>query len=420
MEDNVQELFENTIDEYVDELLDEDVDSIIEKMSVDIDHTGDHDSNAKKHGINLKHRSDGGTDATGKRKKLKKYLKKHYDSKSDAKELHPDVFKKKMKEDHDPLRAEDDAVTAVKKAENAGPKATQPKTKGGKTKAVTDKMKKMTSEEFDAFYEAVMEDTVGDKLEAEEIEANYDFTEDLDALVNSEATLSEEFKDKTAVIFEAAIKSKLSEEINRLEENYAQELTEATEEMLTTISEQVDGYLNLVVESWMKDNKIAVQSGLRTEIAESFMINLKDLFVENWVEVPESKVDLVDELSEQVAELEATLNETTDQAINDRAELEALKRNEIIRESAEGLADTQVEKLKSLTEDVDFDDVESFAKKVGIIKESYFTASKVTNTKTNVQGLTESVIVDDEGDNEDVVISENMSKYVSALKKSSK
>lgn len=321
-------------------------------------------------------------------------------------------------EGHDEMKAEDDSVTATKKAEKAGPKATQPKTKGGKTEKIHAKMKAMTSEEFDAFYEAVMDDSVVNE-DITEIEVDYDFTEDLNALVDSEATLSEEFKDKTAVIFEAAIKSKLAEEVSRLEESYAESLNEATEEMVTDLAEKVDGYLGLVVENWMEANEIAIQAGLRTEIAESFMVNLKDLFVESFVEVPESKVDLVDELSQQVAELEEALNNTTEKAISDRAMIEAFERDEIIRESAEGLAETQVEKLKKLVEDVDFDDRESFSEKVGVIKESYFTKTKTSQTSAG--NLNESVTVEDENDeDENVEISENMNKYVRALKKASK
>ena len=149
-----------------------------------------------------------------------------------------------------------------------------------------------------------------DALEVEEIteeeevvEAAYDFSDDLTALVENEATLSDEFKAKTAVIFETAIKSKISEEVIRLEDEYQSRLEEELEATRSDLVEKVDSYLNYVVEQWMEENKVAVETGLRTEIAEGFMNSLKDLFVESYINVPESKVDLVDELAESVQEL---------------------------------------------------------------------------------------------------------------------
>jgi hypothetical protein len=238
----------------------------------------------------------------------------------------------------------------------------------------------------------------------------YDFSADLNALVHSEATLSEEFKQKTAIIFEAAIKSKLSEEIDRLEETYKQELEEEVSTFQSEIVEKVDSYLNYVVETWMEENQVAIQSGLRADIAEGFMNKLKDLFEESYVEVPESKVDLVDGLAEEVEELEEQLNKTTASAIALAEELEVYKRDAIIREAARDLADTQVERLKSLVENVDFDNEDTFAKKVATIKESYFS------TKSTAQTWVED---EDEDDNQSVEVSDTMSQYLSAIRKTS-
>jgi uncharacterized coiled-coil protein SlyX len=242
------------------------------------------------------------------------------------------------------------------------------------------------------------------KMESVEI----DFSADLGALVESEATLSEGFKDKAAVIFEAAIKSKLSEEVDRIEselqEDFDEELKTTREEMI----EQIDGYMNYVVEKFMEENKLAIENGIRTEIAEDFMTKLKDLFTESYIEVPESKVDLVDELSEQVQDLEARLNETTETAIEQSKVMEELQRDAIIREHSRDLAETQVEKLKSLAEDIDFEDEETFASKVATIKESYFTKKKVTVAEEAV----------DEAVEEEV--SDSMARYVSAIKRTHK
>jgi hypothetical protein len=218
------------------------------------------------------------------------------------------------------------------------------------------------------------------------------------------------FQAKAETIFEAAIKSKLSEEIDRLEAKYEEELAEEVKTTKEDLVEKVDSYLNYVVEQWMEDNKVEVQNGLRTEIAEKFMNNLKDLFTESYIEVPESKVDLVDGLAAEVEELEEKLNDTTGKAIAMAEELEVYKRESIIREASRDLAETQVEKLKTLVADVDFDSEEVFAEKVNTVKESYFNKAAKT--------------ADDEiVDEDDAFVAESsdaMSQYLSAIKRTSK
>ena len=161
----------------------------------------------------------------------------------------------------------------------------------------------------------------------------------------------------------------------------------------------------------MEENKLAIQNGLRTEIAEDFMNKLKDLFTESYIEVPEGKVDMVEELADQVEDLEAKLNETTEQAIEQAVELEDLKKDAIIREHSKDLADTQVEKLKSLVSDVDFEDEETFIKKVATVKESYFTKNTTANSGE--------VIAEDE-DAPTVSAEGSMAQYLSAIKKTTK
>ncbi len=247
----------------------------------------------------------------------------------------------------------------------------------------------------------------GKKEKMESLEV--DFSTDLGALVESEATLSEGFKDKAAVIFEAAIKSKLSEEVARIESELQEEFDEELKTTREEMVEQIDGYLNYVVEKFMEENKLAIEHGLRTELAEDFMNGLKNLFTESYVEVPDSKVDLVDELGTQVRELEEKLNETTEASIRMTGELEELKRDAIIREHSRDLAETQVEKLKSLAEDIDFEDAETFASKVATIKESYFTKKKVTVAEESVDEAAE-----------EQEITGSMAMYVNALKQTHK
>ena len=289
-----------------------------------------------------------------------------------------------------PVGTEADAIASVDKAEDGvkskaparkGDNTKQdpaPKTKAGLLNAMYGKLSSMKKADLNAQYEKMQEDfedmEVSDAVELPE----FSVTDELNDLVESEQTLSDEFKAKTAVIFDTAIRSKLSEEVERIEDEYQSRLDEELEATRSDLVEKVDSYLNYVVENWMKENQIAVESGLRTEIAENFMGSLKDLFVESYIEVPESKVNLVDELAEQVSELEEKLNAQTGSAIEMSEKLETLQRDAIIRESAGDLADTQVEKLKGLVESLDFEDAESFAQKVKTVKESYFKKDVVT------------------------------------------
>jgi hypothetical protein len=291
-------------------------------------------------------------------------------------------------------------AAAIKKSAPA--KAAEPKTKAGMINAMSMKMSKMKKEELRAAYQAMHEDA---DVEEGVIEESV-FEDDLKALTDSEATLSEGFKDKASVIFEAALKSKLGEHVERLEEQYAEELAEETAKIEADLVEKVDGYLNYVVEQWMEDNKVAIETGLRTEIAENFMSALHTVFVENYIEVPESKVDLVDELSAKVDELEESLNEKIEDNIKLNESVAELSRETVIRESSVGLSEAQAEKLKSLVEDVEFGDVESFTAKVATIKESYFK-------ETKVEAITEdTAIVEDT-----VEVSDRMAAYLKALAK---
>lgn len=313
-----------------------------------------------------------------------------------------------------------DAVDSVDKAADAGTtakarptdkknseKSHLPKTKAGLISAMYQKLNGMQKQDLTAAYSKMMEDA--DLADAEVVAEDVDTNVELQSLVDSEATLSEEFKEKTAVIFESAIRSKLSEEVDRLEEQYKEELSEEVSSIKADLVEKVDSYLNYVVETWMEDNKLAVQNGLRTEVAENFMEKMKDLFVESYIEVPESKVDLVDELAEQVTELEESLNTRTGEAIKLSEQLDEYKRNAVIAEAARGLADTQAEKLKSLAEGTVFEDEQSFASKLAIIKESHFNKPQTVVSED---------VEDDAADT--VQVSAIMENYLNAIRKTSK
>jgi hypothetical protein len=259
------------------------------------------------------------------------------------------------------------------------------KAKKHEAQAMFAKMNKMDESEDDGSVDKAIkkvgkaaEPKAGSSNASAKAEAvEFDYSEDLDALVSDEATLSEGFRAKAEAIFEATLKSKLSAEIDRLEGEYAQNLEEEVGELKTTMVEKVDNYLNYVVESWMKENEVAVQTGLRTEIAESFMDSLQTVFKEHYIEVPEGKADMIDDFADQVAELEESLNKTTEENIKLHETAQSFEKAAIIREASSGLADTDAEKLASLVEDIDFEDKDTFEMKVKTVKESYFKDDSV-------------------------------------------
>jgi len=325
---------------------------------------------------------------------------------------------------YDKKGEEGKALAATDKAANAGKTAparkgdkknsdAMPKSKAGIVSDMYNHLNDMSKEELEGAYKSLMgieEEEVVESI-VPEVETEADFSEDLDALVESEATLSDEFKAKTAVIFESALKTKLAEEIVRIETAYEEKLEAELIEQREEFVEKVDSYLNYVVEQWMEENKLAIHQGLRTEIAEGFMNNLKDLFVESYVDVPESKIDLVDDLADQVEELEEQLFKTTTDAIKLSEEVTELKRSAIIAEATADLAETQQEKMVSLCADLDFEDEESFAAKVVTVKESYFNQTAQTETVLEEQAD------DPEAYVEEVEVAPTMDRYLSAIRR---
>jgi hypothetical protein len=199
-----------------------------------------------------------------------------------------------------------------------------------------------------------------------------DVKENLDVLLQAETSLSEAFRSKASELFESTVKAKLAEEVSRIEENYRTQLDEETTKIASSLSEKVDSYLSYVVGTWMEENKVAIESGLRTEIAENFINALKNVFTESYIEVPQGKENLVDTLNKNVASLEEQLMKATESNMKLNESVNALKRNQILAEASVGLASTEAVKLTTLAEGIDFEDAESFSKKVQSVKESYF------------------------------------------------
>ena len=242
------------------------------------------------------------------------------------------------------------------------------------------------------------------KAEIEEKIKSINVKEDVDALVEGE-DLSEEFKDKAATIFEAAVKSKTREEITRIHEGMTGEFEVKLEESVEALTEKVDTYLNYVVEEWTKENELAIERGLKGEIAEDFISGLKQLFEDHYIDVPDEKYDVLEAQSEKIAELEEKVNSVMEQNISLTTVKSGLVREQVVSEACEDLTDTEIEKFKSLTEDVDFADEESFKAKLDTLKESYFPKTIVEQSFDDEDG----------GTAQDIDTTEAMSAYMSAI-----
>src|SRR6056300_631032 len=326
--------------------------------------------------------------------------------------------------EEEPVEEEEEDEEEVK--EDA-PQVEIPKTKAGVIQATVDMLKKAKSEDAKKLYSKLVtidsepaniksekdaENAVSGKMPEPKAKAAVeaiDFSDDIDAIIKEEATLSEGFREKASIIFEAVLTSKLSEEVDRLEAEYAQNLEEEISEVHSSLVEKVDSYLNYVVEGWMEENQLQVQEGLRTEIAEEFMTSLQAVFKEHYIEVPEGKVDLVDDLSEQVTELEETLNKTTEDNIRLHTAVQEFEKQEVVREQSSGLAETEAEKLASLVEDIEFDNKETFEMKVKTVKESYFKSEEVTESVDEVDSLL------GDGEVSEETVTESMAKYTQAI-----
>jgi len=334
------------------------------------------------------------------------------------------------------VKEEDDEEEEEEEAEASAPAAPSiPKTKAGVINAAVEMLKKAKKHEAQQIFAKMVknieeseDDGSVDKAidaqkkkekdktvkakpsDASPKQESADWEEDLDLIVANEATLSDGFRGKAGAIFEAAYTQKVSAEIDRLESEYAQNLETEISDVQTEIVEKVDNYLNYVVEGWMKENEVAIQQGLRTEIAEEFMTSLQSVFKEHYIEVPEGKANLIDDLADQVSELEEQLNKTTEDNIQLNNSNQDYLRANIVRKQSSGLADTESEKLAGLVEDIEFEDAETFEMKVKTIKESYFTQDSPVSVDES------DALIGEDGNSKEQT-SSSMSAYTQAITK---
>ena len=250
--------------------------------------------------------------------------------------------------------------------------------KDGSNPAGKGDMKPTSMKEEEVEIEATEDQEVVAEEETKEVEI--DLSADVKALVSSDADLSEEFKDKAATIFEAAVKTRIQEQTKILEAQYEEKLSAETETVKEAMVEKVDSYLNYVVEEWMKENELAVERGIRTEIAEDFITGLKDLFKEHYIDVPEEKYNVLDDLTNQNKKLEEKLNEQIAKNVDLSKEVSSSAKAKAINEVASDLADTEKEKFEKMAENVEYDSADKFKEKLETIKESYFPKTKIEET----------------------------------------
>ena len=316
---------------------------------------------------------------------------------------------------------EEEVVAEGKKLKEMGHKdemAHMPKSKKEAMEMMQKEMMKMSAEDakqLAASYmnkEAMTDEEVeleGLAKAKEAIEkrlASISVKEDVDALVEGE-DLSEEFKAKASTIFEAAVKSKIRPEVERIELEKTQEIAEEHEAFKTELAEKVDGYLDYVVQEWMKENELAIERGLKGEIAEDFITGLKALFEEHYIDVPDEKYDILESQAQKIEELEGKLNETMGKLTEKKQSEDSLVREAVIKEVSSDLAETQTEKFASLVEDVEFTDKDSFTEKLNTLKENYFPKS------------TPSQLTEESGvETQEIDISDAMAAYTSAIKRS--
>ena len=262
------------------------------------------------------------------------------------------------------------------------------------------KMEGTTSEE-DKEKEALQKEAVEQRIKS------IDVQEHVEALMSGEGDLSDDFKKKAATVFESAVKSKVRDEVTRLQENYDNEIEQGIKSNKSELTEKVDTYMNYVVEEWMKENELAVERGLKGEIAEDFIAGLKQLFEDHYVDIPDDKYDVLQAQSDKIAELEEKVNKTLDESIEFKKSNDDLTRNKVISEMVSDLADTEIEKFKGLTEDVDFGNEEDFKGKLETLKESYFPKT-IKETTENIDNV-------ETGPAQDIDVTDSMAAYSKAI-----
>ena len=311
------------------------------------------------------------------------------------------------KEEVDGEKEGDEVATTVKKSADAAKNMN----KGDLLQAAYKMMKSQKKASLQAQYGQMKKEMAS----AISMDESFDLESEVDLLLQADANLSEEFKTKAQVVFEAAIANKVYDIRSQLEEQYASDLQEELGHVRTSLIEKIDNYLTYVVENWVNENEDVVDSQLRSDITEGFIKGLQTLFTESYIDVPEEKRDLVSELDEKVKLIEGSLEQAESDKEDLEEKLEDLLREKIIRESSEDLTSTQVEKLNQLLDGAEFVSEENFTEKVATVKETFFSQEKEEEITESTSTEKVEVIVEGQGEEKKAVISPDMSAYINAM-----
>ena len=288
-----------------------------------------------------------------------------------------------------------------------------PKTKSGMMAAVYERLGKLKKDQIAAHYESILSSLTIQEGTDEEDTKPLDVQDDIDALTEGE-DLSDAFKEKASTIFEAAVQAKVNQVVigkeQELEEQMQERLSEELDAYIQEIVEKVDNYLNYVSEEWVKDNQLAIEKGIRSELTEGFLVGLKDLFTEHYITIPDEKVDVVDDLFDKVESLESELNEQVSKNVDIQSELTKVKKEKVLSSLTKDLTETQKEKVAELAENVEAEDAEDFEQKVEVLKENYFPSE---DKKVALVEDMESSNNDEESEKE--AVPAGMEHYMSAI-----
>jgi len=318
---------------------------------------------------------------------------------------------------------EEEAPAESKKAKK---ESVIPATKNQMLKNIYDQVNGMLKSDLAGKYEQIMASTSLEEVKEEAVEevkiqaavtpediGPINVQDDVQALVNGEEGLSEEFKQKATTIFEAAVHAKVVDEVNARMEEQAKEQEAGSQEFQKELTEKVDGYLTYVVEEWMKENELAIERGIRSELVEDFMSGIKTLFTEHYIDIPEEKVDMVDDLFTKVEDLETSLDEEINRGVELQKELAQFKKDDALKSATKDLADTDSEKISKLAEGIEFENTEQYIEKLNVLKESYFP--KTDSVTSEITETDETIELTEEQSPEK--IDESMQHYTSAIRR---
>ena len=360
-------------------------------------------------------------------KTSKASVKKEEDDEEEDEE-EPEVAEGKSsvkKEEGEEEEGDEDEEEVPAESKKAKKESVIPSTKNQMLKNIYDEVNKMLKSDLAGKYEQIMastslktvkevkEETRTKAAVTKEDIGPINVQDDIEALTAGEDGLSEEFKTKATTIFEAAVHAKVVDEVNARMEQQAKEQEAGSKEFQKELTEKVDGYLTYVVEEWMKENELAIERGIRSELVEDFMSGIKTLFTEHYIDIPEEKVDMVDDLFTKVEDLETSLDEEINRGVELQKELAQFKKDDALKLATKDLADTDSEKISKLAEGIEFENTEQYIEKLSVLKESYFP--KADSVTSEITETDETIELTEEKSPEK--LDESMKHYTSAIKR---